>query len=458
MLTGQPPFVADSYVSLIFQHVAEAPPPVQKYRPDCPREIVDAVARMLEKAPEDRFASLEEVARLFRNAATGDEEEFRLLLRAFATGSGAAEAVNRINNTPRTTAPQPASATPRPQSRPSKREVAVSTSGMQPVPREVTSPGVTLAGSSSLPAAGPATSPAPWPRTLLKPKEQVVSRRRFRAPGMLTLMLVGGLSWFFAFPRFGSLAAAVPETTALMRVRQEQAEAAVRRGTATGAEGSCEGIRNELPDCRTHQVLAMSEIAPVMAEAVVHGMDPLFAERQGADWAAMRRAAGYPRDAFEWSNSVDRADLAAVMPGLLNQMGTVGRAGSLTQHLVQALWFPPNDGLFRKAREIVVTRRLAGALPKERIMELYLNVAEFGPGLYGVEAASQAYFGIAAKDLSKAQAATLAATLATPRTSTPALEPARMRKRQALILRRLNGEAINIPSELAAADSASPAP
>ena len=458
MLTGQPPFVAETYVALIFQHIAEPPPPLQQHRPDCPGEIVAAVARMLEKAPEDRFVSLEEVSKIFRNAATGDEEEFRLLLRAFATGSGAAEAVNRINNTPRSTSPRPVSATPRPSTRPSKRQLAVSSSGMQAVPRDSTMIGTSIANASAVPAAGPVTTQTPWPRTLLKPKEQVMSRRRFRAPGLLTLMLVGGLSWFFAFPRFGDIAATVPATTALMGARLEEAEAAVRRGTAPGTEGSCDGIRNELSSCRKHLVVAMSAIAPVMAEAVILGIDPKFAERQGSDWTAMRRAAGYPRDAFEWGNSVDRSDLLAVMPGLLKQMGTVGRAGSLTQYLVQVIWFPPNDGLFRKAREVAVTRRLAGALPKERIMELYLNVAEFGPGLYGVEAASQAYFGVAAKDLNKVQAATLAATLATPRTSTPTLEPARMRKRQALILRRLNGEVISIPSVIGAADSASSAP
>ena len=99
--------------------------------------------------------------------------------------------------------------------------------------------------------------------------------------------------------------------------------------------------------------------------------------------------------------------------------------------------------------------RLGRALPKERILELYLNVAYFGAGLYGVEAASQAYFGVPAKAVTKSQAAALVATLATPRSSTPLLEPAAMRRRQALILRRLNGEAVSIPPGIAGPDSAS---
>ena len=457
MLTGQPPFTADSYVALIFQHHAEAPPAITKFRSDVPGDILAAVYKMLEKDPEDRYQSLEEVAQLFRNATAGDEEEFRLLLRAFATGSGTDTATHRIHNTPHTGAGTKPKFTPRPPSRPSKREVAVDTTGLRPVPREASAAqNATLAGQPGVPlgaaaAAAQSNTQQNWPRTLLKPPEQKKASRRFRAPGILTIAFVGFLVWFFAFPRVGELGTTLPGTTALMEARQAEAEAAVRRGTANGA--ACEGIKGDLPDCRQHVPVAMSEIAPVMAEAVIVSVDSLFNARQGNDWAAMRRAAGYPRDAFEWGNSVDRADMGAQMPGLLEKMGPVGRAGSLTQHVAQIVWFPADASLLRKFREILAARRLASSLSKERILEIYLNSAEFGPGLYGVEAAAQAYFKVPAKELTKAQAATLAATLATPRTSTPTLEPAQMRKRQALILRRLNGEAVAIPSELAPSDS-----
>jgi membrane carboxypeptidase/penicillin-binding protein len=213
-----------------------------------------------------------------------------------------------------------------------------------------------------------------------------------------------------------------------------------------------------LPTCRKQLVVPMANIAPEMITAVKIASDSLFDVRQVADWTLMRRAAGYPRDAFEWGNSVDRSDLFAVMPTLLNHMETVGRSGSLTQHLVQTIWYPPDNGLFRKAREIRLTNRVASSIGKDRILELYLNVAEFGPGIYGVEAASQAYFGISASKLTKVQAATLAATLATPRSSTPTNKPEVMRKRQALILRRLNGEAVTVPTAFAASDSTSNAP
>lgn len=326
------------------------------------------------------------------------------------------------------------------------------TSGMQAVPRSSTSvsaPSIPVPTAAEVEAAAKAAK-ANWPRTLLRPpEEQKVSGRRFKTPGILTILAGAFVVWFFFFPGIGALETEIPQTTALMTLRQEEAEAAVRRGSAPGAEGSCEGIRNDLPTCRKHIVVTAASISPDVLEAVVFAEDSLFTVRQGADWSAMRRAAGYPRDAFEWGNSVDRSDLFAVLPGLLPVMDKVGAAGSLTQRVVQLVYFPPSDGLFRKAREIRTANRLANALSKERIVEIYLNVAEFGPGLYGIEAASQAYFNVSSDKLTRPQAAALVATLATPRTSNPKDDPAEMRRRQALIVRRLNGEAVSIPAPTA---------
>ena len=458
MLTGKPPFEGESIISLIFQHHAEPPPPIQNLRPDCPAHIVSAINKMLEKSPEDRYSSMEEVAQLFRDSSTGDEEEFRDLLRAFATGTGAGDSGGRIN-TPRSLPTKTPSQFPRTPQRASRREVAIGTMGMQAVPRDNTPasiPAMPIPTLAEVEAAAKATK-ANWPRTLLKPpEEQKASARQFRTPGILTMLIAAFFIWFFFFPGIGSLKTQIPQTTAMMTLRQEEAEAAVRRGSAPGADGSCEGVRNDLPNCRKHSVVTAASIAPAVLEAVVFSEDSLFNVRQGADWSAMRRAAGYPRDAFEWGNSVDRSDFFAVLPGLLEVMDQVGHAGSLSQRVVQLVYFPPDNGLFRKAREVRTANRLAKALPKERIVEIYLNVAEFGPGLYGIEAAAQAYFNVSADKLTRAQAATLVATLATPRTSNPKDSPAEMRRRQALILRRLNGEAVTIPAPTAAIPSTEP--
>lgn len=462
MLTGRVPFEAESVVGLIFQHVADPPPPIHTLRPDCPADVAAAVHRMLQKAPEDRYQSLEEVAQFFRDVSVGDEEEFRLLLRAYATGHGQTQAIKRMN-TPR---PQPRdrTPTPRPASRPSKREVAISTTGMQPVARDRTLGGTPIAPVTA-PATGDGTGAAPataatgtqaWPRTLLRPPEQAARSRSARGPLLALAMIAIAAAAFYFTPGVGSLTTETPDVTALMNLRQAEAEAAVRRGQAAGDSTACAGVRMDLPSCRKHIIVPISDISPDLVTAVVAAEDSLFAVRTGVDWSAMRMAAGYPRTAFEWGNSTDRADLFAVLPGLLEQMNAVGPTGSLTQRVAQIVWYPAPTGLYSKLREVLVSRRVAQAVSKDRLVELYLNLAEFGPGLYGAEAAAQAYFGVPAKRLTKAQAATLAATLATPRTSTPLLEPAAMRRRQALILRRLNGEAVSIPQGATAASSAAP--
>src|SRR5262249_19045873 len=84
---------------------------------------------------------------------------------------------------------------------------------------------------------------------------------------------------------------------------------------------------------------------------------------------------------------------------------------------------------------------------KARILALYLNVAEFGPNLWGVEAASQRYFGRSAARLPVEDAAMLIATLPHPLTSNPAYRPGRTQWRQQFILRRLRGENILVPVE-----------
>lgn len=122
-------------------------------------------------------------------------------------------------------------------------------------------------------------------------------------------------------------------------------------------------------------------------------------------------------------------------------------ASTITQQLAKNLYLSPSRSLFRKLKEAVTAWRLELALSKTRIMELYLNVAEWGPGVWGVAAASEAYFGVPPARLSDAQAAALAATLPHPRTSNPAYRPARMLARRALILARYYGGNVPVPRE-----------
>jgi monofunctional biosynthetic peptidoglycan transglycosylase len=89
-------------------------------------------------------------------------------------------------------------------------------------------------------------------------------------------------------------------------------------------------------------------------------------------------------------------------------------ASTITQQLAKNLWLSPSYNPVRKIKEALLTRQLEERLSKRRILDLYLNVAEFGPGIYGAEAAAQRYFGISATDLDEHQAAALAASLPMP--------------------------------------------
>jgi monofunctional glycosyltransferase len=101
----------------------------------------------------------------------------------------------------------------------------------------------------------------------------------------------------------------------------------------------------------------------------------------------------------------------------------------------------------------VTAWRLEYWLGKPRIMELYLNVVELGPEVWGVEAGSRKYFGQGARQLSVEQAAALAGTLPFPLSSNPGYRPGRMRWRQAMIVRRIRGEKFEIPREVPVLDT-----
>jgi monofunctional biosynthetic peptidoglycan transglycosylase len=89
-------------------------------------------------------------------------------------------------------------------------------------------------------------------------------------------------------------------------------------------------------------------------------------------------------------------------------------ASTLTQQLAKNLWLSPSYNPWRKVKEALLTRSLESHLTKRRILELYLDVAEFGPGVYGAEAAARRYFGVSAAELDESQAAALAAGLPKP--------------------------------------------
>ena len=135
-------------------------------------------------------------------------------------------------------------------------------------------------------------------------------------------------------------------------------------------------------------------------------------------------------------------------------------ASTITQQLAKNLYLNPSKNPVRKLKELLITRRLEAALTKRRILEIYLNVIEWGDGIFGAEAASRAYFGKPASALSPEEAALLAGAIINPRLHSPAHPSARLRRRQEIIFRRMGikpAEQATISAPSSAAEVPQPA-
>jgi len=167
---------------------------------------------------------------------------------------------------------------------------------------------------------------------------------------------------------------------------------------------------------RAQRWVAYRHISPNLTRAVLVAEDDLFWQHEGLDLDQLQESL-----AADWAR------------------GRFARGGStITQQLAKNLYLSPSKNPLRKLRELLIARRLEVELKKARILELYLNVIEWGDGVYGAEAASRAYFGVSAADVSPQQAALLAAAIVNPRLLNPARPSTRLIRRQQLILRRMN--------------------
>jgi monofunctional biosynthetic peptidoglycan transglycosylase len=157
----------------------------------------------------------------------------------------------------------------------------------------------------------------------------------------------------------------------------------------------------------------ISRISPSLQRAVVAAEDSRFWEHGGIDWEAIRTAVRRDWDRRKISHG----------------------GSTITQQLAKNLYLSPARTPWRKLREWAIARRLERELPKQRILELYLNVVEFGPRTYGVEAAARRYFGKSASAVAPSEAATLAAMIPSPRINDPPSHPGRVERRARRIRR-----------------------
>lgn len=196
---------------------------------------------------------------------------------------------------------------------------------------------------------------------------------------------------------------------------------------------------------RAYRPVPLDSIARNARKSVTIGEDDNFWNHRGVDWKALRQALGYRREDFSWRSERDRKALMPVLLQAWSRRDALRGASTITQQLAKNLYLSPSRNPLRKVKEAVTAFRIEGAMSKERILELYLNVVELGNQVWGFEAGSQKYFKRRANQLSTEQGAALAATLPFPLSSNPGYKPGRMRWRQQLILRRLRGENVEVP-------------
>src|SRR5881396_969451 len=212
------------------------------------------------------------------------------------------------------------------------------------------------------------------------------------------------------------------------------------RETAMMREGRPEGWnggRLERSNRPTVQPTALKDISPLLQRMVIIGEDSRFRTHHGIDPAEIGDALGLGRRKDAWGTIV----------AAWRQRDALRGASTITQQLAKNLYLSSSRNPLRKLKEAITALRLELALSKDRILELYLSMAQWGPGLWGVDTASRAYFGVPPSRLDEAQAAAHAATLPHPLTSTPTFRPDRTLARRDLILARYHGGDVYIPPE-----------
>jgi len=166
------------------------------------------------------------------------------------------------------------------------------------------------------------------------------------------------------------------------------------------------------PYHKRYTFVPLADISPQLQHAVISAEDGRFFEHHGVDWKEVQQVIDQDMDT-----------------------GRVGRgASTITQQLVKNLFLTTHRSFIRKGVEFTLAPLMERILSKKRILELYLNVIEWGPGVYGAEAAAHNWYGIPAARVNREQAARLAALIPSPLRR----KPARMNWYSAEIIRRMS--------------------
>jgi monofunctional biosynthetic peptidoglycan transglycosylase len=223
-------------------------------------------------------------------------------------------------------------------------------------------------------------------------------RNLFKA--LAALIAAAGLAsaaYIFWLPEVSSLKKKNPAVTSYMLIKEGQAAASGKK------------------PARDMVWTSWNDISENLKHAVLVAEDDTFYRHKGVEWESMRRALK-----TDWKTR------------------SLAKGGStITQQLARNLYLSPSKNPLRKIKEILIARKLERALGKRRIFELYLNIAEWGKGIYGAQAAARAYFGKNASELNPEEAAALAAILPSPRRYNPTKGTRFIEKRKNQIVARM---------------------
>lgn len=221
------------------------------------------------------------------------------------------------------------------------------------------------------------------------------------------LLFLGGIidiGRYFIYPNISDLKEIQPIPTAFMEYRQE--------------EWAEQNREMEI----THKWVPISKISPNVIKAVLIAEDDGFWNHDGFDVKGME-------------NAIERS----------LKKGVVAGGSTISQQLSKNLYLSPSKNPVRKVKEAIITWRIESTLPKRRILEIYLNVAEWGDGIFGIEAAARHYYHKSAKNLSGREAARLAAVLPNPIKYNPIGNQKYVKNRARIIYKIMKRRGVVIP-------------
>ena len=222
---------------------------------------------------------------------------------------------------------------------------------------------------------------------------------------LISLLILPLLLYFLFVPDLSKLKKGNPQKTALMEYREKESKQKGKR-------------------FRINKIwVPLSNISPYLVKAVLIAEDDKFWSHEGFDYEAIQKAL--------------EKDMKA---------GRFKFGGStISQQLARNLYLSPAKNPLRKMREAIITWRMEKILSKRRILELYLNLMEWGEGIFGVEAASRHYYGKPSSELTPQEAARLAAVLPNPRKYSPVSDQRYVMNRSNLIYNIMIQRGIVIP-------------